>query len=88
MNTHASPAQPTGQGAPGGQRFGRVTSGHPAPTGPGGPQGSYQVRDEDTGLTYWCGYADIVTEGLRTLRTGERIRFLIDLTPVLATPAT
>jgi hypothetical protein len=29
-------------------------------------------------VTYFFSYADIVTEGFRTIRTGERIRFLTD----------
>lgn len=34
---------------------------------------------ELTGETYSFSYADIVTDGLRAIRTGERFRFLIDL---------
>jgi len=36
------------------------------------------VRDDITGLTYSFNYADIVTEGFRTIRTGERVRFLVN----------
>ena len=61
----------------GGQRFGRVT-GRPSAGGPGAHPGTHLVRDDETGITYSFGYADIVTEGLRTIRTGERVRFLID----------
>jgi hypothetical protein len=57
----------------GGQRFGHVT-GRLSARGPG----THLVRDDESGITYSFGYADIVTEGLRTIRTGERVRFLID----------
>jgi hypothetical protein len=61
-----------------GQRFGQVTTRRPRVNGGGGYQDTYLVRDEQTGITYSFGYADIVTEGLRTIHTGERVRFLID----------
>jgi hypothetical protein len=60
------------------QRFGRVTDRHPSGSGPGGRQGTYYVRDDETGTICSFSYADIVTEGFRTIRTGERIRFLTD----------
>ncbi len=66
-----------GPTASGGQRFGRVTDRQPSGSGPGGRQGTYFIRD-DSGTTYSFSYADIVTEGFRTVRTGERVRFLID----------
>ena len=59
------------------QRFGHIT-------GPGnGPEhdprnGDCRVRDDETGITYTFSYADIVTEGFRSLRPGERVRFLLD----------
>jgi hypothetical protein len=82
MNAPSRPSNGLGKTAnrdgPRGQRFGHVT-GHQDITGePGDRQRSYLVQDEETGLSYSFGYADIVTEGLRTIRTGERIRFLID----------
>ncbi len=40
--------------------------------------GTYFVRDDETGAIYSFNYADIVTEGFRTIRTGERVRFLGD----------
>jgi len=40
--------------------------------------GTYFVRDDETGVTYSFSYADIVTEGFRTIRTGERVRFLVN----------
>ena len=62
-----------------GQRFGRITDRQPSGSGPDGRQGTYYVRDDETGMTYSFSYADIVTEGFRTIRTGERVRFLADL---------
>lgn len=61
-----------------GQRFGRIVDRQPAGSGPGGRMGTYFVRDDETGATYSFSYADIVTEGFRTIRTGERVRFLTD----------
>jgi hypothetical protein len=60
------------------QRFGRITDRHPSGSGPGGRLGTYFVTDDETGTTYSFDYADIVTEGFRTIRTGERVRFLTD----------
>ena len=62
----------------GGQRFGRITDRKPSGSGPNGRFGTYFVRDDATGATCFFSYADIVTEGFRTIRTGERIRFLTD----------
>jgi len=73
-----NPVRAAGRDTRGGQRFGRVTGRHPSAGGPGAHPGTYLVRDDETGNTYSFGYADIVTEGLRTIRTGERVRFLID----------
>jgi hypothetical protein len=56
------------------QCFGHVTPPEP----PGTHSQTYLVRDDDTGLAYSFTYAEIVTEGLRTVRDGERVRFLID----------
>jgi len=61
-----------------GQRFGRITDRRASGSGPGQRQGTYYVRDDETGMTYSFSYADIVTEGFRTIRTGERVRFLVD----------
>jgi hypothetical protein len=68
---------PTGQLADG-QRFGRITDRQPSGSGPGGRLGTYFVLDDETGATCSFSYADIVTEGFRTIRTGERVRFLTD----------
>lgn len=65
----------TAQGA---QRFGRITDRQPSGSGPGGRFGVYFVLDDATGITYSFTYADIVTEGFRTIRTEERVRFLIN----------
>jgi hypothetical protein len=61
-----------------GQRFGRVSDRHASGSGPGQRQGTYYVRDDETGTVYSFSYADIVTVGFRTIRTGERVRFLAD----------
>lgn len=63
----------------GGQRFGRVTDRLPSGSGPAGNFGTYFVRDDESGDTFTFSYADIVTEGFRTIRTGERVRFLVDV---------
>lgn len=62
----------------GGQRFGRVVDRQPSGSGPGGRLGTYFVRDDETGALCSFSYADIVTEGFRTIRTGERVRYLAD----------
>jgi hypothetical protein len=62
----------------GGQRFGRIVDRQPFGSGPGGKLGTYFVRDDETGQVYSFSYADIVTEGFRTIRTGERVRYLAD----------
>jgi hypothetical protein len=36
------------------------------------------LRGDETGTTCTFSYADIVTEGFRTIRTSERVRFLTD----------
>jgi len=69
---HQNPVGDAGRG----QRFGHVTSRRPSAGGPGGHEDSYLVRDDETGVTYSFGYADIVTEGFRAIRAGERVRFL------------
>jgi hypothetical protein len=61
-----------------GQRFGRVTDRRPSGGGPGGRLGTYFVTDDESGEILSFSYADIVTEGFRTIRTGERIRFLVN----------
>jgi hypothetical protein len=75
---HDGPARPAGHGTRTCQRFGHVTGHRPTPAARGERTSTYLVRDDDTGTTYAFDSADIVTEGLRTLRPGERIRFLAD----------
>lgn len=60
-----------------GPRYGHVT-GPGTAEAPAHRQGAFHVRDDETGSTYAFGYADIVTEGFRSLRSGERVRFLTD----------
>lgn len=43
--------------------------------GPTGALGAYVVQDEADGRYYTFDYRQIVTEGFRTIRTGERVRF-------------
>lgn len=82
MNTPGAfrdrPVKVAGRGNHKGQRFGQVTARRSPADGPDDHLDSYLVRDDETGITYSFGYADIVTEGLRAIRTGERVRFLID----------
>lgn len=60
------------------QRLGRIVERRPFGSGQAGRTGVYVVRDVDTGDDYTFMYADIVTEGFRTIRTGERVRFIDD----------
>ncbi len=60
------------------QRFGRITDRRPSGSGPAERLGTYYVRDDETGTVRTFSYADIVTEGFRTIRTGERVRYLPD----------
>jgi hypothetical protein len=68
----------TFNGPSGGQRFGHVTGERPVASGQGAQPDAYLVRDDSTGITYSFDHTDIVTEGFRTVRRGERVRFLID----------
>ena len=72
------PEREADAGQASGQRFGRIVDRQPSGSGPGGRMGTYFVRDDETGAVYSFSYADIVTEGFRTIRTGERVRFLAD----------
>ena len=75
----AQGAQPESS-RPGRQRFGRVSGRQPDGSGPAGNFGTYFVSDDESGEVFTFSYADIVTEGFRTIRTGERVRFLVDAT--------
>jgi hypothetical protein len=72
------PAGAKAQSEANGQRFGRITDRQPNGSGPSGRLGTYFVREDETETTCSFNYADIVTEGFRTIRTGERVRFLTD----------
>ena len=61
-----------------GQRFGYIVDRMPYGSGHGGRQDTYIVRDAETEAHHSFMYADIVTERFRTIRTGERVRFLVD----------
>ena len=71
-------ARRASNGADGGQRFGRVTSWPTAGRGPGSRADTYVVCTDDRVVTCSFDNADIVTEGFRAIRTGERVRFLTD----------
>ena len=71
-------ARRASNGADGSQRFGRITERPPAGRGPGGRADTYFVCTDDGVVTCSFDNADIVTEGFRTIRTGERVRFLTD----------
>jgi hypothetical protein len=45
--------------------------------GANGSLGSYIVRDDEDQRYYGFDYRQIVTEGFRTIRTGERVRFCV-----------
>jgi hypothetical protein len=75
---HEAADPPAGEATSGHQRFGRITDRHPSGSGPEGRFGTYYVTDDETGQTSSFGFADIVTEGFRTIRTGERVRYLTD----------
>ena len=75
-----SPGTPAAAGPAGHaerSRYGHVT-GPGAAEAAGRRQGAFHVRDDESGSTYSFGYADIVTEGFRSLRPGEPVRFLTD----------
>ncbi|RFU86605.1 hypothetical protein DY218_11875 [Streptomyces triticagri] len=56
-------------------RFGVVVDRSSEGDGTGAPIGMYVLRDEEDGHHYSFSYTDIVTEGFRTIRIGERVRF-------------
>lgn len=60
------------------QRFGHVVERRPHGSGYAGRAGTYVVRDDESGEDCTFSYVDIVTEGFRTVRVGERVRFLAD----------
>lgn len=60
------------------QRFGHIVDRQPHGTGYAGRMGTYVARDSETGEDHTFSYTDIVTEGFRSVRVGERVRFLTD----------
>lgn len=70
MNDQVPAAAPDGP-----PHFGRVIDRRAFGGGHQGRLGSYVVQDEADGASYVFDYTDIVTEGFRTIRTGERVRF-------------
>lgn len=79
MNAGSPASHPPGhaRNSPPGPRYGHVT-GTDLANGTGDQHRTFQVRDDETGGIYAFGYADIVTEGFRSLRAGEGVRFLAD----------
>ncbi|MFE1914456.1 hypothetical protein [Streptomyces anandii] len=61
----------------GGPRHGTIVDRRPSGGGATGALGSYIVRDDEEERYYSFDYRQIVTEGFRTIRTGERVRFHI-----------
>lgn len=60
-----------------GPRQGTIVDRRPSGGGLSGAQGSYIVRDDESDRYYGFDYRQIVTEGFRTIRTGEHVRFHI-----------
>ncbi|WP_030719562.1 hypothetical protein [Streptomyces sp. NRRL S-237] len=58
-----------------GPRHGTIVDRRPNGGGMSGALGSYVVRDDEDNRYYSFDYRQIVTEGFRTIRTGERVRF-------------
>lgn len=56
-------------------RYGVIVDRMPSGGGINGKVGTFVVQDEEDGHHYSFDYTDIVTEGFRTIRTGERVRF-------------
>jgi hypothetical protein len=56
-------------------RHGVIVDRRPHGGGLSGALGSYVVRDDEDERYYTFDYRQIVTEGFRTIRTGERVRF-------------
>jgi cold shock CspA family protein len=69
---------PPGDEERAGPRVGHIVDRQPFGGGSLGRAGTYVVRDDEDRRHYSFDYSDIVTEGFRTIRTGERVRFLVD----------
>ncbi|MGW3496151.1 hypothetical protein [Streptomyces sp. NPDC001020] len=61
----------------GGPRHGTIVDTRPSGGGPRGVLSSYIVQDDEDERYYGFDYRQIVTEGFRTIRPGERVRFHI-----------
>ncbi|MER5477954.1 hypothetical protein ABT026_13415 [Streptomyces sp. NPDC002734] len=59
-------------------RYGTIVDRRPSGGGPTGSMGAYIVLDDEEERYYSFDYRQIVTEGFRTIRTGERVRFHVD----------
>ncbi|WP_329134609.1 hypothetical protein [Streptomyces sp. NBC_00670] len=66
-----------GPGFGSGPRHGTIVDRRPSGGGTSGALGTYVVRDAEEERYYSFDYRQIVTEGFRTIRTGERVRFHI-----------
>ncbi|MBQ1096992.1 hypothetical protein KBY55_13020 [Streptomyces sp. b94] len=64
-------------GGSGEPRHGTIVDRRPSGGGASGSLGSYTVRDDADERYYSFDYRQIVTEGFRTIRTGEHVRFHI-----------
>ena len=63
------------ESAPSQRRSGEIIDRQPHGSGFRGRMGTYFVQDGETGEHFGFDYSDIVTEGFRTIRVGERVRF-------------
>ncbi|AXE80286.1 MULTISPECIES: hypothetical protein [Streptomyces] len=62
-------------------RHGTIVDRRSSGGGVNGTLGSYIVRDDEDQRYYGFDYRQIVTEGFRTIRTGERVRFHVSASP-------
>jgi hypothetical protein len=68
----------SGSDVTGGPRHGTVVRRRQSDGGTNGALGTYVLRDEEDGRYYTFDYRQIVTEGFRTIRPGEPVRFHVD----------
>ncbi|CAM5609684.1 hypothetical protein [Streptomyces chartreusis] len=62
----------------GGPRQGTIVDRRPSGGGLSGALGTYVVQDDEDERYYSFDYRQIVTEGFRTIRTGEHVRFHVN----------
>ncbi|MGW2081965.1 hypothetical protein ACWCOW_34475 [Streptomyces sp. NPDC001939] len=67
----STPEPATGSAA----RLGRVAARAAHGGGADGRLGLYTIEDDQDGAPYVFDYTDIATEGFKTVRIGERVRF-------------